>query len=349
MSIGVLIVDDSALMRKLLEIRLGKEDDIDVIGTASDASEARRLIKTLNPDVVTLDIEMPGMDGLSFLQKIMELRPTPVIVVSGFTKEGAVTTARALQLGAISSYAKSDRYGGMADDDGGRLANQVREAATVSFAHAKQRTVPTLKHHPPLNGETQLIAIGSSTGGVEALHTLLSGFPSNCPPTVIVQHVNACFAPAIARSLDSACKARVVVAQTDTPLKPGTISLAPGGDRHLMVASAGSKGFRTILRTGDPVSGHQPSVDALFNSIAELHGIKVTGVLLTGMGQDGANGLLNLANGGAKTFVQDEKSCVVFGMPRKAIELGAAQNVLALDQIAPALFERHSTQPGVDA
>lgn len=335
MSIRVLIVDDSALMRKLLECRLTTESDIEVVGCACDANEARAMIKSLDPDVVTLDIEMPGMDGLSFLQKIMELRPTPVIIVSGSTQEGNATTAQALQLGAVSCYAKSDRYGSMTADDGGQLADLVREASCVSLAPAKP-SPPSPAARPATNARrpVDLIAIGSSTGGVEALRVLLSDFRADCPPTVIVQHVNARFAPAIAQSLDAASPARVMMAQSDIVLERGCVYFAPGGDRHLLVANAGSKGFRTILRPGDPVSGHQPSVDVLFASVAETMGDKALGILLTGMGRDGANGLLKMAQKGAWTIAQDKATSVVFGMPRAAIEQGAAREVLPLSQIA---------------
>ncbi|WP_137681674.1 protein-glutamate methylesterase/protein-glutamine glutaminase [Aurantiacibacter suaedae] len=343
MAIRVLIVDDSALMRKLLQARLGREEDIEVVGLACDAQEARSLIKALNPDVVTLDIEMPGMDGLSFLQKIMQLRPTPVIIVSGTTREGDRNTVRALQLGAISCYAKSDHHAGGPGDDGGALAALVREAAQVSFrkpasiaptAPAAQATPQPAARREP----ARLVALGASTGGVEALCKLLGQFPRNCPPTVIVQHVNARFAPAIAHSLDSACPARVVLAETDTRLEQGTVYLAPGGDRHMLVATAGTLGHRVVLRQGPEVSGHRPSVDVLFGSVAEVFGAAAVGALLTGMGQDGARGLLKMQQKGAHTIAQDAESCVVYGMPRAAVELGAARKMLPLDRIAGNIF-----------
>ncbi len=331
----VLIVDDSALMRKVLQARLAKEDDIEVVGCACDANEARTLMKALDPDVVTLDIEMPGMDGLSFLKKIMDLRPTPVIIVSGSTQEGNNTTALALQLGAVSCYAKSDRYGGIPGEDGGKLAELVREAAQANLgsgrAGMKQAKGDIRSKIKPC---TRLIAIGASTGGVEALRTLLSGFPEDCPPTMIVQHINARFAPAVSQSLDSACDARVMLAESDTVIRRGHIYLAPGGDRHMRVAKAGAKGLRVVLRAGAPVSGHQPSVDALFESVAEIVGSDALGVLMTGMGQDGAKGLLALSEKGAWTIAQDEATSVVFGMPRAAIELGAVSEVLPLTKIA---------------
>lgn len=350
MSIRVLIVDDSPLMRALLQHRLEREHDITVAGTAADAAEARQLIKALDPDVVTLDIEMPGMDGLSFLEKIMQLRPTPVILVSGATEAGASATARGLQLGAVGCIAKSQlrMRPGEADasDQGGALVAMVREAARVRFAPTPARPARTLAPvavaaaaPAPL---PDFIVIGASTGGVEALHTLLGHFPGDCPPTLIVQHINGCFAGAIAQSFDRAARPRVMLAESDMPLERGTVLLAPGNDRHLQVAAAGSRGLRCVLREGDPVSGHRPSVDRLFASLAGTLGASrggsALGVLLTGMGQDGAQGMAQLASIGARTIAQDQASCVVFGMPRAAIELGAAREVLPLDRIGPAIF-----------
>jgi two-component system chemotaxis response regulator CheB len=349
MSIRVLIVDDSALMRALLQHRLEREADITVAGTAANAAEARQLIKALNPDVVTLDIEMPGMDGLSFLEKIMQLRPTPVIIVSGATEAGASATARGLQLGAVGCIAKSQLSitQGAGGDDGALVA-LVREAARVRRGPAPPRasSLPA-----PLRSQgagqagarlPEVIVIGASTGGVEALHTLLAGFPEDCPPTLIVQHINGCFAGAIAQSFDRAVRPRVMLAASDMPLERGTVLLAPGNDRHLQIANAGSLGLRCVLREGDPVSGHRPSVDRLFASLASTLGAarggQALGILLTGMGQDGAQGMAQLASIGARTIAQDQASCVVFGMPRAAIELGAASEVLPLDQIAPAIF-----------
>lgn len=335
MTIRVLIIDDSATMRAILMSRLSNEPDISVIGTAADAAEGRELIKRFNPDVVTLDIEMPGMNGLDFLEKIMSLRPTPVIVVSGSTQEGNEVTARALALGAVDCYAKCDRTGTLQLEDNGKLASLIREAAQVRF-NTRWPVSPRVSGQVRLSarsaGETRLIAIGSSTGGVEALQTLLADFPADCPPTMIVQHVNPRFAPAIARTLDLASPAKVVLAEPDMPLRQGTVYLAPGGDRHMTVGGAGA--FYTRLRQGEPVSGHMPSVDVLFHSVAEIVGARAVGVLLTGMGSDGAAGLLAMAQAGAHTIAQDEATCTVFGMPRAAISLGAAHVVAPIGRIA---------------
>jgi two-component system chemotaxis response regulator CheB len=348
--IRVLIVDDSPLMRALLQHRLERESDIAIAGTAANAAEARQLIKALDPDVVTLDIEMPGMDGLSFLAKIMELRPTPVILVSGATEAGAGATARGLQLGAIGCIAKSQLRMNPSETDDGALVEMVREAARVRFVAAPARAprpaaapaAPAPASAPSAAGLPEVIVIGASTGGVEALHTVLSGFPADCPPTLVVQHINGCFAGAIAQSFDRAVRPRVMLAESDLPLERGMVLLAPGNDRHLLVASAGSRGLRCVLREGDPVTGHRPSVDRLFASLAgtlgSARGHRGLGVLLTGMGQDGAQGMVQLASIGARTIAQDQASCVVFGMPRAAIELGAAREVLPLERIAPAIF-----------
>lgn len=351
MNIRVLVVDDSAMMRALLRHRLERDPDIVVVGSAANASEARQLIKALNPDVVTLDIEMPGMDGLSFLEKIMQLRPTPVILVSGATEAGASATVRGLQLGAVGCIAKSQlRLGGNgADDD--TLVTLVHTAASIQLrappsASAAQH--PSSAIRAP-DGSPGLILIGASTGGVEALHVLLSSFPVDCPPTLIVQHINPCFAGAIAQSLDRAVAPTVRMAQSDAPLSRGEILLAPGNDRHLQIAGAGSHGWRCVLREGDPVAGHRPSVDRLFASAASAlgaeRGHKALGILLTGMGQDGAQGMAQLASIGARTIAQDQASCVVFGMPRAAIELGAAGEVLPLERIAPAIFDPARSVP----
>lgn len=343
MSIRVLVVDDSAVMRALIRHKLDSEHDIEVVACATNAAEARQLMKQLDPDVVTLDIEMPGMDGLSFLEKIMELRPTPVIIVSGSTRAGTRATAKALQLGAVNCYAKSTPNRSISDDDGGQLAELVREAAGGKMHPHFPKPVKrprAASSGGPAHLAPEVIVVGSSTGGVEALHTLLSGFPEDCPPTLIVQHVHACFAPAIVQSLDRNAAPKVELAQSDILLEPGKVLMAPGGEKHLAVARAGTRGFRSVLRAGDLISGHRPSVDRLFQSTAETIGSKALGILLTGMGEDGARGLLAMAQAGAATIAQDEASCVVFGMPRAAIALGAAQEVLPLEQIAGRLFAR---------
>lgn len=338
MTIRVLIIDDSPTMRAILMSRLSAEEDISVIGTAANAAEGRELIKRFNPDVITLDIEMPGMNGLDFLEKIMTLRPTPVIVVSGSTVEGNEVTARALALGAVDCYAKCDRSGGLPLEDHGRLAALIREAAAVHFNNRwpVARRLTTDAKPTVSRDDIRLIAIGSSTGGVEALQILLRDFPADCPPTMIVQHVNARFAPAIAETLNAVSPAKVMLAQSDLPLRKGHVYLAPGGDRHMAIG--GSSGLYIKLRPGEPISGHLPSVDALFESVARTVGAKAVGILLTGMGSDGAQGLLTLARAGAHTIAQDETSCTVFGMPRAAIALGAVGLIAPIGHIARHTF-----------
>lgn len=335
MTVRVLVVDDSPTMRAILMSRLSNEPDISVIGTAANAAEARELIKQLDPDVVTLDIEMPGMNGLDFLEKLMQLRPTPVIVVSGSTEAGNRVTARALALGAVHCYAKCDRSGGLPLNDNGRLADLIREAAQVHFG--KRSAAPAIPATTSSidASKAKVIAIGSSTGGVEALQVLLRNFGPDCPPTLVVQHIHARFAPAIAQTLDQVSRAKVQLAEPDLPLRSGHIYLAPG-DQHLLLG--GTNQLHTKLRSGELISGHRPSVDALFHSVAKVAGANAVGVLLTGMGADGAKGLLAMARAGAPTIAQDEASCTVFGMPRAAIELGAAQAVLPLQRIAAQLL-----------
>jgi two-component system chemotaxis response regulator CheB len=336
--IRVVIVEDSATMRAILKTRLEREGDIVVIGAAADAAQGRTMIRELDPDVVTLDVEMPGMNGLDFLEKIMALRPTPVIVVSGSTQKGTETTARALALGAVDCYAKSERSGSLPFDDGGLLAGLIREAAKVRFGPRASAPVRLPSEpRPAPSVRPRLIAIGSSTGGVEALQILLGGFPADCPPTLIVQHIAARFAPAVARTLDQACAPRIVLAEPDLPLRDGHVYLAPGDDRHLTV---GGHALCARLREGERVSGHLPSVDVLFASVAQAVGANAIGILLTGMGSDGAQGLLAMAEAGAHTIAQDEATSTVFGMPRAAILLGAAGVVAPIGQIARHAFSK---------
>lgn len=339
MSIRVVIVEDSPTMRAILTTRLSREPDIEVVGTAANAAEGRTMIRELDPDVVTLDIEMPGMNGLDFLEKIMQLRPTPVIIVSGATQDGAETTARALALGAVDCYAKNEFSGGLPMDDGGRLAGLIREAAQVKFTARGPSSASIVRQaRGTMSDRPDLIAIGSSTGGVEALQILLSEFPEDCPPTMVVQHINARFAPAVARTLDQSCPPRIVLAEPDTPLLPGHVYIAPGDDRHMGVG--GTSRLHVKLRPGELVSGHRPSVDVLFKSAAEVVGARAVGILLTGMGSDGARGLLAMANAGARTIAQDEATSTVFGMPRAAISLGAARVIAPIDHIARHAFSK---------
>jgi two-component system chemotaxis response regulator CheB len=343
MSTRVLIVDDSATMRAILKTMLGKEGDIHVVGTAANAAEARERIKELNPDVITLDIEMPGMNGLEFLAKIMALRPTPVIIVSGHTGRGAEVTMEALQIGAFDCYEKpSGHDGNLLAGDGGVLAHSIRLAAR----HGARQTSKTVQRAQlgataasPGTGQEnakRLIAIGASTGGVEALTKLLAQWPANCPPTLIVQHISGALAKALARRLNTISPANVALAESDCFLKPGHVYIAPGNERHLVVR--GRSRLISQLTVADPVSGHRPSVDVLFESVASVVQSAATGILLTGMGEDGARGLLAMRKAGAETIAQDEATSIVYGMPRAASELGAANRILPINRVAEAVF-----------
>lgn len=345
MRIRTVVIDDSAAMRALLVARLAGETDIEVAGLAANASEGRDMIRHLDPDVVLLAVEMVGINGLELLKKIMRSRPTPVIVVSETTRQGAETTARALALGAIDCYSMSDRSGGLLPDDNGKLANLIRQAAQVHFVRQRDlggRGPSNTRRPATVRARIQvpdLIAVGSSTGGVGALQILLAGFPADCPPVLIVQHVNPRFAPAIARTLDRACPARVQLAEPDMRLRRGNVYLAPGDHRHLTIAASRNR-YCVCLRPGERISGHLPSVDVLFESVAASAGPNAAGILLTGMGADGARGLLSMARAGAITVAQDQASCTVFGMPRAAIALGAAGRVAPIDQIARHVLGR---------
>ncbi|HWA61375.1 MAG TPA: chemotaxis response regulator protein-glutamate methylesterase [Caulobacteraceae bacterium] len=328
----VVIVDDSPTMRGLISATLRRDPELEVVGSAGDPFEARQMIKDLNPDVITLDIEMPNMNGLEFLEKIMRLRPMPVVMVSTLTQAGADATLRALELGAVDCVAKPT--GASVGEALSELARKVKTAARASV-----RPVGAFRAAAPREGygpSEGIVAIGSSTGGVEALLTVLSSFPSNCPPTVITQHMPATFTRSFAARLDRICGAHVEEATDGAPLQTGRIYLAPGGETHLEVVRAG--GLRCRLRSGDLISGHRPSVDALFNSVAHAAGPGAVGAILTGMGRDGAQGLKAMRDAGAHTIGQDEASCVVYGMPRAAFELGAVERQATLGDIGPALL-----------
>jgi two-component system, chemotaxis family, protein-glutamate methylesterase/glutaminase len=332
----VLVVDDSAPMRSLLTRALASDPALEVVGAAADPNEARAMIKALNPDVLTLDVEMPGMDGLAFLEKIMTLRPMPVVMCSTLTMQGADATIEALRLGAVACFAKPTTPDALLAM-GPVLTRMVRDAATTtvrrSVAPALVSSAPVAR--PAVFGRpaTRMLAIGSSTGGVEALFQLLSAFPADCPPTVIVQHMPASFTASFARRLNDRVAPDVAEASDGMHLRQGLVIIAPGGDRHLTVRG-GVRGT-VVLSPGDTIAGHRPSVNAMFASLAR-HAESVVGIILTGMGEDGAEGLLALRRGGAATFGQSEASCVVYGMPRAAARLGAVGRELPLHGIAPA-------------
>ncbi len=332
----VLVVDDSPTMRGLITAVLSQDPDVSVVGQAGDAMEARAAIKQLNPEVVTLDIEMPNMNGLEFLEKIMKLRPMPVIMVSTMTHRGAEATLAALEIGAFDCVAKP--VPGDARPFG-ELAEKVKAAARSQHRHAPapQLQPPTTAPVADFRVGRKIVAIGSSTGGVEALIAVLQKFPRNCPPTVITQHMPPTFTKSFAERLNRLCAPVVEEATDGARLEIGKIYLAPGGERHLQVSNASAPCCRLVERA--PVNGHRPSVDVLFDSVAELAGRSAVGVILTGMGRDGASGLLKMRHAGARTIGQNEKTCVVYGMPRVAHELGAVEHQLPLGSIGEEILK----------
>jgi two-component system chemotaxis response regulator CheB len=333
MTVRVLIVDDSATMRSLISATLRQDPEIEVLGFANDPLEAREAIKQLNPDVITLDVEMPKMNGLEFLEKIMRLRPMPVVMVSTLTQAGADATLAAMELGAVDCVGKPSA-GHTAAEAFQDLAAKVKAAAR---ARVRPFSGPITRaaENRAYKAEDIIVGIGSSTGGVEALMTILSAFPATCPPTVITQHMPATFTKSFAERLNRVCAATVAEAWDGARLAPGHIYLAPGGERHLEVAGTGQLSCR--LREDGAVSGHRPSVDVLFNSLARLNR-PTLGVILTGMGRDGAQGLLAMRQAGARTLGQDESSCVVYGMPRAAFELGAVEKQAPLSRMSAAIL-----------
>ncbi|MBX4898445.1 protein-glutamate methylesterase/protein-glutamine glutaminase [Rhizobium bangladeshense] len=331
----VLVVDDSPTMRGLITAVLSSDPEVNVIGQAGDALEAREAIKRLNPDVLTLDIEMPNMNGLDFLEKIMTLRPMPVIMVSTMTHRGAEATLAALEIGAFDCVGKP---GPGEPRPFGDLAQKVKAAARTQ----RQFSQPAAAVTPPpsvadFRVGRKIVAIGSSTGGVEALIAVLQKFPANCPPTVITQHMPPTFTKSFAERLNRLCAPVVQEATDGARLEIGKIYLAPGGERHLQVGGGSAPCCRLVDRA--PVNGHRPSVDVLFDSVAELAGRNAVGVILTGMGRDGAAGLLKMRHAGARTLGQNEKTCVVYGMPRVAHELGAVEQQLPLTAIGEEILK----------
>jgi len=330
----VLIVDDSASMRAALQRILSSDPEIEVVGLAFEPNMARTMIKALNPDVVTLDIEMPGMDGLEFLEKIMRLRPMPVVMCSTLTERGAEATITALRLGAVDCIAKPSGSAADIERVGAELCSIVKSAAraTVRSTPAPVERVAALG---TAAGRDTIIAIGASTGGVEALFSVLSALPRDCPPVLVVQHMPAAYTAGFAARLDRDCDLNVVEARDAEPLRAGTVHIAPGGTTHMTLSAEGSP--RINLRAMPPVSGHRPSVDVLFHSMVR-RGPDAIGVILTGMGSDGAQGLLAMRQAGAQTFGQDRASSVVYGMPRAAAECGAVGTELPLSAMPRAIM-----------
>ena len=359
----VVVVDDSALVRGLLAEIINRQPDMECVGAASDPLVAREMIRNLNPDVITLDVEMPKMDGIDFLSKLMRLRPMPVVMVSTLTERGAEVTLRALELGAIDFVAKpkigvTDGLRQLAEDitDKVRTAAQahVRRLPPAAAAMAPHAAASTLgsgtssSAHAPRSAAPvaalgrlsteKIIFIGASTGGTEATKEVLMNLPADSPAVVITQHMPPGFTKSYATRLDSLCRIRVKEAVDGDRILPGHAYIAPGG-LHLSVERSGAN-YIARVRDGEPVNRHKPSVEVLFESAARVVGPNALGVMLTGMGADGARAMKTMRDAGSWNLCQDEASCVVFGMPREAINHGAAHEVLPLQRIAPALLER---------
>ena len=342
--IKVVVVDDSALARQLISRLLKSDPEIEVVGIASDPYSARNIIKATNPDVITLDVEMPNMDGISFLEKIMRLRPMPVVMVSSLTLRGAEITLQALELGAVDFVTKPalDVERGL-DTKRDELVAKVKAASQarikpLGVPQAAVGTVPLPVRSGPLRGTDSIVAIGSSTGGVDALRQIVCALPPDTPAVLITQHMPAGFTARFAERLDGLARVRVRQAEDGQRVLPGHVYIAPG-DKHLRLARSGAQ-YHCRLGDDAPVGGHKPSVDVLFQSVATVAGGKSVGVILTGMGRDGASGLKAMREAGARTLGQDEQSCVVYGMPKAAFNDGAVEQEFSIQQMAAAILDR---------
>lgn len=348
MKTKVLVIDDSALIRSLLTEMINDQPDLQVVGAAPDPLIAREMIKQLNPDVLTLDVEMPKMDGLDFLEKLMRLRPMPVLMVSTLTERGSEITIRALELGATDFVTKPKT----AITEGMReysdlIADKIRIAAKARIS-SLQRTAkavantsaPSLLKNPLISSE-KLLIIGASTGGTEAIKAFLLQMPSDCPGILITQHMPAGFTKSFANRLDSICKIAVKEAVDGERVLPGHAYIAPG-DKHLLLARSGAN-YVTKLSDAEPVNRHKPSVDVLFDSAATHAGKNAVGVILTGMGKDGAAGMARMKQAGAYNYAQNEESCVVYGMPREAVAQGGVDEVAHLNEL-PKMVLHHLTE-----
>lgn len=360
----VVVIDDSALVRSLLSEIINRQPDMQCVGTAPDPLVARQMIRELDPDVITLDVEMPRMDGLDFLEKLMRLRPMPVVMVSTLTERGAEVTLRALELGALDFVAKprigiANGLSQLADD----ITEKIRTAARAQIRRVVSPPAATTAHTAEARGgpggtapartETPLgrlstekiVFIGASTGGTEATKDVLINLPADCPAVMITQHMPPGFTTSYAARLDSLCRIRVAEARDGERVLPGHAYLAPGG-RHLSVERSGAN-YVARVTDGDPVNRHKPSVEVLFESAARVVGPNAMGVMLTGMGADGAKAMRAMREAGSYNIAQDEASCVVFGMPKEAIAHAAVHEVLPLQKIATRLLERLRGAGGV--
>ncbi|WP_075182034.1 chemotaxis response regulator protein-glutamate methylesterase [Pantoea sp. 1.19] len=339
--ISVMCVDDSALMRQLMTEIINSHPDMEMVATAPDPLVARDLIKQFNPQVLTLDVEMPRMDGLDFLEKLMRLRPMPVVMVSSLTGQGSEVTLRALELGAVDFVTKPSlgiRAGMLAWSD--IIADKVRAAARARLPVRGAQPAPVMLQAGPLLSSEKLIAIGASTGGTEAIRHVLQPLPPTSPALLITQHMPAGFTRSFAERLNKLCQITVKEAEEGERVLPGHAYIAPGA-RHMALARSGAN-YQVQLSDAPPVNRHRPSVDVLFHSVAQHAGRNAVGVILTGMGNDGAAGLLAMHRAGAWTIAQDEASCVVFGMPREAIAHGAVSDVVGLHQISQQMLAKIS-------
>ena len=343
MTIKVLIIDDSAMIRKVFEQELSKDPEIEVVGTAPDPFVGRDKIVYLKPDVITLDIEMPRMDGLTFLGKLMQYYPMPVVIVSSLAKRGGDVALKAMELGAVEVLSKPGSAYSVGDMSE-QLIEKVKAASKVTVTKrlpetrvlTKQDTASSLASIS-VKTTNKIIAIGASTGGTEALREVISRLPSNSPPVVVVQHMPQNFTKAFADRLNDICQVQVKEAVDGEYLAIGKVLIAPG-NQHMEIRRSGINYYVTLF--DGPMMFHQrPAVEILFNSVAKYAGQNAVGAILTGMGKDGAQGLLNMRNAGAATVAQDEKTCVVFGMPKEAIELGAAQVIKPLNQITQTILD----------
>jgi two-component system chemotaxis response regulator CheB len=340
-TIRVLVVDDSALIRKLLTAIINAHDDLEVVGAAADPYVARDMIKQLNPDVLTLDVEMPRMDGLEFLEKLMRLRPMPVVMISSLTERDSDVTFRALELGAVDFVTKPQL--GIAeglDDYSEEIADKIRAAAVarLRISHTSPAALAAGRRTErlPLTSTEKVICIGASTGGTEAIKELLMALPPDAPGILVTQHMPPGFTYSFAQRLNKLTMLRVKEAEGNERVLPGHVFIAPG-DRHLELRRSGAN-YVTALSSAEPVNRHRPSVDVLFKSAVACAGSNALGVILTGMGKDGAQGLLQMKQAGSFTLAQDENSCVVYGMPREAFQLGAVDVVAAPAEIAANLL-----------
>jgi len=360
--VKVLIVDDSAVVRKLLTTILSKDPEIEVVGTAVDAYLARDKIKRLHPDVLTLDVEMPRMDGVTFLRNLMRLHPMPVIMVSTLTEKGASVTLDALGYGAVDFVCKPKiDISNTLEDYSAELIRKVKGAATVRVRRYEERTtssasrlssqvnerhsvekiIPEVSNRKHFSTTDKIIAIGASTGGTEAISEILETLPISVPGIVVTQHIPETFSKAFAKRVNSRCAINVTEARDGEMILPGHAYISPG-NKHLLVVRDGTR-WRCKLNDDVPVNRHKPSVDVLFRSVANSAGSNALGIILTGMGKDGAQGLKDMLDSGAKTIAQDEASSIVWGMPGAAVELGAAEKVLALKSISSQLVSTFSS------